>query len=122
VRDAVHTYAIASSEADSVLEVRFLRLAERSGLPKPEVQYEIRQHGCLVARVDFFFAGVRLIVELDGLGAHRTATALQRDLERQNRLVGLGYVMLRFTWHDVVNRPDYVVESTKCALGTEMAK
>jgi very-short-patch-repair endonuclease len=122
LRDAVQAYAVGSSEADSVLEVRFLRLVERSGLPKPRIQYEIRHDGVLVARVDFFFPGVRLIVELDGLGAHRTATALQRDLERQNRLVGLGFTVLRFTWHDVVNRPDYVVESIKRALGTKMAK
>ncbi len=51
------------------------------------------------------------MAEVDGLHAHATAAQLQSDLRRQNRLVALGYRVLRFTWHDVVQRPTAVATS-----------
>ena len=43
--------------------------------------------------------------------AHGSASALQNDLERQNRIItATGFEPLRFTWADVHDRPGYVVE------------
>jgi very-short-patch-repair endonuclease len=46
----------------------------------------------------------RLIIEVDGWGAHGGREAFQRDRTRQNVLVAAGYTVLRYTANDVVHR------------------
>jgi len=82
----------------SDLEVCFLQLLRRAGLPEPVGQYCIGPY-----RVDFAYPQKRRFIELDGVENHAGAAALQRDLERQNWLVGQGWVPLRFTWTDVMH-------------------
>lgn len=48
-------------------------------------------------RVDFLIERSRLVIEVDGLDAHRDRGALDNDLERQNLLVRHGYLVLRYT-------------------------
>lgn len=111
----------SDSRVESLLEARFIRLVRNSGLPIPKPQAEIRDDARrLVARVDFLFAAARLIVELDGLLAHNTAAALNRDLSRQNQLVALGYTVIRFTWADVTERPDYVISTIRQMLSATL--
>jgi very-short-patch-repair endonuclease len=81
----------------SDLEVRFLQLVRRAGLPEPVAQYRIGPY-----RVDFAYPQEQNFIELDGVESHTGAAALQRDLERQNWLVARGWIPLRFTWADVV--------------------
>ncbi len=88
----------------SDLEVRFLQLVRNAGLAEPVAQHPIGPY-----RVDFAYPHRRLFVELDELEAHGGAVALQRDLARQNWLVGKGWTPLRFTWADVVRQPAAVV-------------
>ena len=47
--------------------------------------------------IDFAVPHLRLACEVDGLSAHSTREALDYDLERQNRLVRHGWMVLRFT-------------------------
>ena len=99
---------------ESELETRFMQLLRGGGLPEPRRQYEVRDASGFVARVDFAYPGRRLAVELDGFGPH--ADRFQHDRTRQNRLVLLGWTVLRFTWSDVVERPTYVVAALATAL------
>lgn len=103
--------ALGSRPPDSVLEARGAALFARSDLPAPEFQHVVRAGGRFVARVDFAYPDLCLAIELDGVEHHATAAALQRDLERQNDLVSLGWTVLRFTWLDVVRRPRVVARS-----------
>ena len=97
---------------DSHLEDRFLRLVQRSGLPQPLGQHVVRDEtGAIVARVDFAYPDVSLLIELDGAAFHSDHGSFQRDRVRQNRLVGLGYTVLRFTYWDVLAGPDFVVDT-----------
>lgn len=98
----------AGGLAGSALEVLFLRLLRSAGLPLPVRQHEIELRGGAV-RVDFAFPRLRIAIELDGYRWHSGRGALQRDDERQNALVAAGWTVLRFTWDDVVGRPDYVL-------------
>lgn len=65
--------------------------------------------GRLVARLDLAFPAARVAVEIDGLAYHSDAKRFQYDRTRQNLLVSLGWTVLRFTWRDLQDRPDYVV-------------
>lgn len=101
---------------ESVLEERMLRLLRRGGLPGPVLQHEIWSGGRLVARVDLAYPAAKLAIELDGYGHHSSPEAFQRDRTRQNELVDLGWTVLRFTWNDVVRRPDEVLATIGRAL------
>jgi len=50
-----------------------------------------------------------IVIELDGRQFHADATTFQRDRVRQNALVNAGYVVLRFTVPDVIDRPAHVL-------------
>ncbi len=58
----------------------------------------------------------RVAVEVDGWAWHVTADRFVDDRRRQNALVNLGWTVLRFTWHDLVSRPDGVVDEIRSAL------
>jgi very-short-patch-repair endonuclease len=112
LRAVLEQRALGERPADSVLEARMAALLSRHGFPVPAFQHEVRDHaGRFVARVDFAYPSARLAIEVDGLATHGTAPALQADLARQNRLVALGWTVLRFTWADVVRRPAVVALS-----------
>lgn len=101
---------------DSVLEDAFLRLAERSGLPRPTPQHRVvMRQGRRVVRLDFDF-GARVVVELDSEKFHTDRDSFRNDRRRQNDLVQAGYVVLRFTWWDVMAAPEYVAATVSTAL------
>ena len=62
------------------------------------VQHEVWHAGRFIARVDAALAELRLAIEVDGFEHHSSPDAFQRDRTRQNRLVALGWTVLRFTW------------------------
>src|SRR5262245_55689134 len=85
----------------SVLEERFLELCERYGIPIPDVNVEIA--GFVV---DAVWHRQRVIVELDGVAAHRHR--LQQDHARDLALRAAGYVVLRYTWQQIAEQPELV--------------
>jgi very-short-patch-repair endonuclease len=74
------------------------------------------RRGDRLVRVDFRYPGSRLVVEVLGYRWHRTGAQMRSDAERMNRLAMDGYLGLQFTYSDVVERPDYVVERIVEAL------
>ncbi len=108
LRSSLDEWLLGDVRPGSALEVMFARLVDRAGLPMPEFQFQVRDGTQVVARVDACWPAQRLIAEVDGLHAHATAAALDNDLARQNRLIALGYIPLRFTWRHIVREPDVV--------------
>jgi hypothetical protein len=100
----------------SVLERRMLRLLERADLPKPECQVRVPRADGRVAFLDFAYPNVRLGIEMDGHAWHSTPTQRQRDHERQNQVVIADWTILRFTYEDVTQRPEYVESVVRRAL------
>jgi very-short-patch-repair endonuclease len=65
---------------------------------------------------DFVFDEVKLVVEIDGLAFHTDPAECGRDRERQNRILGAGWRLLRFTWYDLRYRPQYVIDTVVAEL------
>lgn len=107
---------LAAGTEESLLERRFLDLVHRQGLPPVSIQHEVWHAGRFVARVDACYPERKLAIEVDGFAHHSSPEAFQRDRERQNRLVALGWTVLRFTWHDIVNRPAEVAQQIAAAI------
>jgi very-short-patch-repair endonuclease len=101
---------------DSNLELLMLVLLREHGLPEPVLHHRLLDaHGRLIAEVDLAFPGLRLAIELDG-SVHRERAVFERDRPRQNGIVLQGWTLLRFTWRDVVDRPDEVVAAVRSAI------
>jgi very-short-patch-repair endonuclease len=106
--------------AGSTLEVKYVRLARRGGLPRETRQWRVLDGDGIVARIDFAYPDLLLGVEVGGKGAHVGPAAEQRDSRRHNRLTALGWRMLYFSWDDVVNRSDYVIHCVRSELDREL--
>ena len=106
-----------SGITQSQLEDEYLRIMRVAGLPLPESQSRIvRRGGRIIARVDFVYPRVRLVVELDGERYHTDRDTFRYDRRRQNELIQEGYRVLRFTTWDVFAAPEYVVSQVAAAL------
>ena len=105
--------------AESMLEIKQLRLLRKSPLPRPVQQYEIRSDGTLIARVDFAYPDALLAIECDGYRYHSGRAAWGRDWSRANRLSALGWRLIRVTWDDIHNDPAGVVERISASLSHE---
>jgi len=93
---------------DSELERRFLRLAERAGLPRPLTQARVAGF-----KVDFFWPEFGLIVESDGLRYHRTPNQQLRDRVRDQAHAAAGFIALRFTHAQVTFDPEAVIATLR---------
>jgi hypothetical protein len=93
---------------DSVLESMGIELALATKR-KPKLHWKILEGAQLIAEVDFAWPEVRLCVELDGWREHGTRTAFVRDRARDRALLRLGWMVLRFTWQDVIADRESVI-------------
>lgn len=102
----------AADRADSVAERLLVALLRGVGLTG-------WVHGHPFGRwmVDVAFPAATLAVEVDGWAWHVGADRFRSDREMGNALVRAGWVLLRFTWHDLINRPWYVLAEIRAALG-----
>ncbi len=66
--------------------------------------------------LDVAFPELRLAIEFDGAAFHTDAARFQDDRRRQNDLVAAGWTVLRFTWADLTDRPDEVIDRIRAAL------
>lgn len=87
----------ASPAAEGPLETRFVRLLKQAGLPIPEKQFEIRDDGKFVARVDFAYPSHKLVIELDGFAHHSGRLSFEKDRERRNWLEVLDWRVINVT-------------------------
>ncbi len=66
--------------------------------------------------IDVAFPGVKLAVEVDGWAWHMEVDRFRADRHKGNALTRAGWTVLRFTWHDLTNRPAYVLAEIRAAL------
>jgi very-short-patch-repair endonuclease len=56
-------------------------------------------------RLDFAFPPLKLAIEVDGYVHHFSADHARRDNARRNQLQRQGWLVLVYTWRDVVREP-----------------
>jgi very-short-patch-repair endonuclease len=84
----------------SEAERRLKRIVKAAGIEWPVFNTSLEG-----IRPDAYWPRLRVIVEVDGYPFHGHWAAFQRDRARDNRLVAAGYVVLRFTWHQLTRSP-----------------
>lgn len=91
----------AREGVESPKETETRLMIVRAGLPEPVVQYEVREGGILLARVDLAYPDLRIAIEYEGDG-HRTDKRQWRtDIRRQRDLEDRGWTVIRLTELDL---------------------
>jgi hypothetical protein len=106
---------------DSLAEAELVDLLASAGIPRPIRQFEVRDGARFVGRVDVAWPGERVALELDGFRYHADARTFVHDRERGNRIVALGWALLRTTPTAVRERPHAVVADVRQALNRASA-
>ncbi len=75
------------------------------GIPLPEMQVTIHDEEGFVGRVDFLWRDARVIGEADGAGKYEHGGVLLAERRREQRLRDLGYIVVRWTWDELMNEP-----------------
>ena len=90
----------------SELERRFLPIARRAGLPRPQTRCYVNGF-----EVDFWWPELGLVVETDGLQYHRTPQQQAEDLRRDQTHTVAELIPLRFTHGQIKYEPAYVQDT-----------
>lgn len=107
---------LMDTRAESAMETRCRVSLVLRGLPKPELQYPVRDElGNHVAWLDMAYPEVRAGVEFDG-EHHQEAPVFRADLARHNRLAALGWTVLRASATDVLRNPDAFAAQVRAVL------
>lgn len=113
LREVLARYAPGSVDTRSRLEEMCIALCDAHGIPRPSTNVVV------AGRVrDLYWPGMPLVVEADSYRWHRRPSALNDDRERDAELALAGIPHLRFTYEQVVDRPEYVARTVRALLGT----
>ena len=105
-----------SDRAAAKSERQLHALLRSAGIRNWTANYAVWVDGDLIAVVDVAIPSRLLALEIDGMAYHVDVDRFRRDRWRQNHLVALGWTVLRFTWADLTERPDYVAAAVAQAL------
>jgi very-short-patch-repair endonuclease len=103
--------AAASDRAASGAERTAISLLRAANLTGWRTHYRANSY-----ELDLAFPDHHLAVEIDGWAWHHDASSFQADRTRQNDLVLAGWTVLRFTWHDLNERPAQYIAEIRTAL------
>jgi very-short-patch-repair endonuclease len=103
---------VAQSGNRSEAERTMARLLRKARLTSWQANVALEGVGVL----DIAFFAQRVAIEIDGRAWHSAGERFQSDRSPQNRLVLQGWTVLRFTWEDLVKRPDAVIRQVRIAL------
>jgi len=112
LRVAVECHNPRLARTKSQLEERLISVCERYSVIPPD-GVNLLVAGWLVDAVWF---EPKVVVELDGYAAHSTPARLERDHRRDLDLRAAGFVVLRYTWRQLMHEPERVVADLRRAL------
>lgn len=98
-------------------------LISAAGLPPPAWNVELRDKAMKVIGIgDAVWIEERVVVELDGLRFHSTPEQRRRDNRKDRRLVSEGWLVLRYTWLDAMERSDEIISEIRGVLASRMTR
>jgi hypothetical protein len=92
------------------------KLARKHGLPQPTCNTSLDAPDHPGLEADFYFPAHGLVVETDGWDTHRTRQAFEDDRAKDAALTAAGYTVVRFTWRQLRDDPNTVVDRLKAII------
>lgn len=117
LRVAIAGYDPRHKYANGTLEEDFLDLCRRRRLPLPLLNTYVHE-----IKVDAYWPGQGLVVELDSELAHSTPAQRRRDRRNDLALRSHGLTVLRYDWELVHERPDDVCKDVLLMLARLVAE
>ncbi|UJP11504.1 DUF559 domain-containing protein [Microbacterium sp. KUDC0406] len=101
-------------ESPKETETRLLLID--SGLPVPQVQFEVWDGAEHIGRVDLAYPELKIAIEYEG-DHHRTdKDQWRRDIQRQRRLEELGWIVIRLTELDLADNSEALIARIRDAI------
>ena len=116
LRAVLDEHRAGSTLTRTELEEAFLAICRAAGLAPDDVNAWIPFPEGSGAEADFLWRRQRLVVEVDGRDVHTTKRAFHSDRRRDQRLMLLGWRVVRFTWRQVMYEPAYVAATLRGLL------
>lgn len=117
-----HLLERVTSGSRSEAEQRMAKLLRRSGTGPWIPNHPIRDAaGRVTAEIDFAHVGLRIAIEVDGRAFHSDRRSFEHDRWRQNALSVGGWLVLRFTWEQITQRPHEVIAIIQAAVAQRAA-
>jgi very-short-patch-repair endonuclease len=113
--NAVRVAAAATGRAESFLESMLRSLLVTAGIDGFEPQVLIDAGG-FRARVDLAHRPARIALEAEGYEFHGSPRDFAADCRRYDELIAAGWLVLRFTYQQVIGDPDWVVATVRRAV------
>jgi very-short-patch-repair endonuclease len=101
----------SESALESMLRARLIEADITGFIP----QYTISGQG-FSARVDLANPQLRIVLEADSFAFHGTRAALRKDCRRHVNLAICGWILLRYSWEDVILDEDWVGDSLDAVI------
>ncbi|MDP2710248.1 MAG: DUF559 domain-containing protein [Solirubrobacteraceae bacterium] len=116
LRAVLADHRAGSTLTRNELEELFLAIGRAEGVAPDAVNAWIPYPDGGGAEGDFVWHGQRLVVEVDGRDVHTTRRAFEHDRRRDQRLMLLGWRVVRFTWRQVTFDRAYVATTLRGLL------
>jgi len=100
----------AADGARSAAERLLIKLLRDNNITGWKANYPVGGY-----KVDVGLPAEKIAVETDGWAFHHSREDFQIDRERQNKLIVLGWLVLRFTWLDLTEYPQRVLAEIEAA-------
>ena len=116
LRAVLAEHRAGSTLTRNELEESFLAICRAVELPPDAANVWIAFPDGGGAEADFVYRDHALVVEVDGRDPHTTRKAFNADRRRDQRLMLLGWRVVRFSWQQVTFEPAYVAATLRGLL------
>ena len=116
LRVAAASSARAANPFESVLRAIALDVAGLTVVPQTSIRYDD-----FSARVDLADEDLRIVLEADSHEFHTNRKDFDRDCRRYNALVVRDWLVLRFTWEQVMFEPEFVRQAIEASVSLRRA-
>lgn len=117
--NAVRVATEATGKSESFLESMLRSLLITEGIEGFEPQVVVHTGGTR-ARVDLGHRPARIALEAEGYEFHGSPGSFAADCRRYDDLVTAGWLVLRFTYQQVIGDPSWVVETVRSAVAQRL--
>jgi very-short-patch-repair endonuclease len=102
---------------DSDAEDLYLRISRRDDVCRGAIHHHVvTRQGHRLAELDFSYLPELVNVEIDGHEGHDDPVARQRDRRRDALLGEMGWTVLRFTYWQLVDEPQWVIDRVRATV------